>query len=41
MANIINEMRIEIDRDDLYGPFNIDDAEAFLDSVPHEQFNKN
>src|SRR5260370_40257735 len=36
MAKIIEDMRAEIARDDTYGPFDIDEAEAFLDNVPYE-----
>ena len=41
MAKIINEMRTEIANGDTYGPFDIDEAEAFLDSIPHEPAHKN
>lgn len=36
MAAIIDEMRAEIARGDTYGPFTIDEAEAFLDTIPYE-----
>ena len=41
MAQIIEEMRAEIARGDTYGPFSIDEAEAFLDEIPHEPPRKN
>lgn len=41
MAKIINEMRAEIASGDTFGPFDIDEAEAFLDSMPYEPINKN
>lgn len=41
MAKIIDEMRAEIVNGDTYGPFNIDEAEAFLDDIPYEPDNKN
>lgn len=41
MAKIIDEMRAEIAQGDTYGPFNIDEAEAFLDDIPYESTNKN
>jgi len=41
MAKLIEEMRAEIARGDTYGPFDIDEAEAFLDSVPYEPPRKN
>lgn len=41
MAKIIDEMRAEVARGETYGPFNIDQAEAFLDSIPHESANQN
>ena len=41
MAKIIEEMREEIARDDTHGPFTIDEAEIFLDSIPHEPAHKN
>jgi antitoxin component of RelBE/YafQ-DinJ toxin-antitoxin module len=40
MAKIIDEMRTEIAQGDTYGPFNIDEAEAFLDDIPYEPANK-
>ena len=36
MAKIIEEMRAEISQGDTYGPFDISEAEAFLDSIPYE-----
>lgn len=36
MAKIIQEMRGEIARSKTYGPFSIDEAEAFLDTIPDE-----
>ena len=41
MAKIIDEMRAEIANGDTYGPFDIDEAEAFLDSIPHAPPHKN
>jgi antitoxin component of RelBE/YafQ-DinJ toxin-antitoxin module len=41
MAKIIDEMRTEIAQGNTYGPFNIDEAEAFLDDIPYEPANKN
>lgn len=41
MAKIINEMRTEIANGDTYGPFDIDEAETFLDSIPYEPAHKN
>jgi antitoxin component of RelBE/YafQ-DinJ toxin-antitoxin module len=41
MAKIINEMREEIAGGDTYGPFNVNEAEAFLDNIPYEPHNKN
>lgn len=41
MAKIIDEMRAEIAQGDTYGPFDIDEAEAFLDSIPYEPADKN
>src|SRR5262245_8509406 len=40
MAKIIEEFRAEIARGETYGPFTIDEAEAFLDSIPYEPKNK-
>jgi antitoxin component of RelBE/YafQ-DinJ toxin-antitoxin module len=40
MAKIIDEMRAEVARGETYGPFTIDEAEAFLDSIPYEPTNK-
>jgi antitoxin component of RelBE/YafQ-DinJ toxin-antitoxin module len=40
MAKIIDEMRAEIANGDTYGPFDRDEAESFLDSIPHEQTHK-
>ena len=40
MAKVIEEMRIESAKGDTYGPFNIDEAEAFLDSIHHESTRK-
>ncbi len=36
MAAIIEEMRADVARGDTYGPFTIDEAEAFLDTIPKE-----
>jgi antitoxin component of RelBE/YafQ-DinJ toxin-antitoxin module len=36
MEAIIDEMRTEIANGDTLGPFNLDEAEAFLDKIPHE-----
>ncbi len=36
MAKIIREMRADIANGETYGPFNIDEAEAFLDTIPPE-----
>lgn len=41
MAKIIEEMRAEIALGDTYGPFDIDEAEAFLDNIPYEPTRKN
>lgn len=41
MAKIIDEMRTEIANGDTYGPFNIEEAEAFLDNIPYEPTHKN
>ena len=41
MAKIIDKMRAEIAQGDTYGPYAIDEAEAFLDSIPYEPTNKN
>jgi hypothetical protein len=41
MAEIIDEMRLEIANGDTYGPFNIEEAEAFLDEIPYEHKHKN
>jgi len=41
MAKIIDEMRTDIANGDTYGPFNIEEAEAFLDDIPYESDNKN
>lgn len=37
MAKIIDEMRTEIANGDTYGPFNIEEAETFLDDIPMNQ----
>lgn len=36
MEKIIDEMRAEIMAGDTYGPFNLEESEAFLDNIPHE-----
>ena len=36
MEAIINEMRADISNRDTFGPFNLEEAETFLDSIPHE-----
>jgi len=36
MEAIIDEMRREIAKGDTYGPFNLEEAETFLDSIPYE-----
>ncbi len=41
MAMIIEEMRADIISGDTYGPFNIEEAEAFLDEIPYEPERKN
>ena len=41
IEKIIEEMRAEIARGDTYGPFDIDEAETFLDSIPDESTDKN
>jgi antitoxin component of RelBE/YafQ-DinJ toxin-antitoxin module len=41
MAKIIDEMRSEIANGDTYGPFDIDEAEAFLDAIPYDPTHKN
>lgn len=41
MAQIIDEMRTEIANGDTYGPFTIEQAEAFLDKIPYEPASKN
>lgn len=41
MAKIIEEMRADATRGDTYGPYIIDEAEDFLDSIPYESERKN
>ncbi len=41
MAEIIEEMRAEVANGDTYGPYNLEEAEAFLDSIPYEPERKN
>jgi antitoxin component of RelBE/YafQ-DinJ toxin-antitoxin module len=41
MAKLIEEMRADISNGDTYGPFTIDEAEAFLDEIPYEAQHKN
>lgn len=41
MAKIIDEMRTDIANGDTYGPFNIEEAEAFLDGIPYDSDSKN
>ena len=41
MAKIIDDMRAEIANGDTYGPFDIDEAEAFLDTIPYGPAHKN
>ena len=41
MAKIIEEMRADIAKGDTYGPYTIDEAEDFLDSIPYEPEHKN
>ncbi len=41
MAKIIEEMRAEVTNGDTYGPYNLEEAESFLDSVPYEPERKN
>lgn len=41
MTKIIHEMRAEIANGDSYGPFDIDEAEEFLDSISYEPTHKN
>ena len=40
MAKIIEEMRTEISNGETYGPFNLDEAEAFLEDIPDESAHK-
>lgn len=40
MAKIIEEMRADVAKGDVYGPFTIDEAEVFLDSTPYEPNHK-
>lgn len=41
MAKIIEAMRAEISNGETYGPFDIDEAEDFLDSITYEPTRKN
>lgn len=41
MKQIIEQMRADIADSETYGPFSIDDAETFLDSVQDESEHKN
>jgi antitoxin component of RelBE/YafQ-DinJ toxin-antitoxin module len=41
MAKIIEEMREEISNGNTYGPFDIEEAEKFLDEIPYETEHKN
>lgn len=41
MAKIIEEMRADVTKGDTYGPYTIDEAEDFLDSIPYESERKN
>lgn len=41
MAKIIEEMQAEVARGDIFGPYTIDEAEDFLDSIPYEPEYKN
>lgn len=41
MTKIIDEMRADIASGNTYGPFDIDEAEAFLGDIPYEPTNKN
>ncbi|HEY1645649.1 MAG TPA: hypothetical protein VGF75_04725 [Candidatus Saccharimonadales bacterium] len=41
IAEIIEEMRAEIDKGEVYGPFDIDEAEDFLDKIPYESTHRN
>ena len=41
MAKIIDEMRAEVANGDTYGPYNLEEAEAFLDNIPYESERKN
>lgn len=36
MEAIIDEMRTEIAKGDTYGPFDLEEAENFLDNIPYE-----
>jgi antitoxin component of RelBE/YafQ-DinJ toxin-antitoxin module len=40
MAQIIDEMRTEIANGNTYGPFDINEAESFLNGIPHEATHK-
>jgi antitoxin component of RelBE/YafQ-DinJ toxin-antitoxin module len=40
MAKIIEEMRAEVSNGETYGPFNLDEAEAFLEGIPDESTHK-
>ena len=40
MKQILDEMSAEVARGDTYGPFTIDEAESFLDSIPDESKRK-
>lgn len=41
MAKIIEEMRADVTKGDTYGPYTINEAEDFLDSIPYEPKRKN
>jgi antitoxin component of RelBE/YafQ-DinJ toxin-antitoxin module len=40
MAKIIEEMQAEVAQGATYGPYNLDEAEAFLDDIPYEPKHK-
>ena len=41
MAQLIKDMRADVAQGDTYGPYTIDEAEDFLDSIPYEPERKN
>ncbi len=40
LSKIIESIETEIARGDTYGPFDINEANAFLDAIPHAKTNK-